>query len=287
LTPPRSVCVLYHPRVHGNSDRLTEIEAFLAKLGVASWRHERDAGSRGLARRMRDTALVLTLGGDGTFLFGARLAGPHGVPVLGINLGRLGLLTELEPDGVEAGLTRFLDGDYRVEQRTLLSAALVRGAKVRERSLGLNEVMVHRSPSLKLIRFEMAMDQQQIGTIDADGVLVATATGSTAYSLALGGPILEPTLSDLVLVPMNPFALSVRPIVLNPDVEVRITLANNGASVVTDGYLTWTAEPGDAIRVHSFRRRLKLVRFGPPADFYRILREKIGWGTPLVPRPHA
>ena len=287
MTLPSSVCVLYHPRVHGQDDRLIGVESVLARLGVESWRHERDGGSGGLAERMRNTALVLTLGGDGTFLFGARLAGPHGVPVLGVNLGRLGLLTELEPDGVESGLRRFLDGDYRVEERTMLSAALRRAGRVRERSLGLNEVMVHRSPSLKLIRFEMAMDEQQIGTIDADGVLVATATGSTAYSLALGGPILEPTLPDLVLVPMNPFALSVRPIVLNPNIDVRITLAANGASVVTDGFLTWSAEPGDEIRVHAFRRRLKLVRFGPPADFYRILREKIGWGTPLVPRPHA
>lgn len=287
MTPPTSVCVLYHPRVDGRGDRLAGVDSVLAKLGVSSWRHERDAGSSAISQRMRGTSLVLTLGGDGTFLFGARLAGPHGVPVLGVNLGRLGLLTELEADGVEAGLRRFLAGDYRVEERTLIAAALVRGEKVRKRSLGLNEVMVHRSPSLKLIRFEMAMDGQRIGTIDADGVLVATATGSTAYSLALGGPILEPTLSDLVLVPMNPFALSVRPIVLNPNVEVRIKLASNAASVVTDGYLTWAAEPGDSIRVRAFRRRLKLVRFGPPDDFYRILREKIGWGTPLVPRPHA
>ena len=282
-----SVCVLYHPRVDGQGDRLAKVESIMAGLGVPTWRHERDAKAAAVARRMRDTALVLTLGGDGTFLFGARLAAPHGVPVLGVNLGRLGLLTELEPDGLEAGLSKFLAGDYRLEQRTLLAAELLRGERVLERSLGLNEVMVHRSPSLKLIRFEMAMDEQQIGVIDADGVLVATATGSTAYSLALGGPILEPTLSDLVLVPMNPFALSVRPIVLNPDVEVRITLVSNGASVVTDGYLTWAAEPADAIRVRAYRRRLKLVRFGPRDDFYRVLREKIGWGTPLVPRPHA
>ena len=279
------VCIVFHPRVDGQGDRIQAVERVLSELGLESWRHERGVAAAGVAEKLARTELVLTLGGDGTFLFGARLAGPHGVPVLGVNLGRLGLLTELEPDGVAAGLRRFLDGDYRIEERTLITAALLRGEVVVEESLGLNEVMVHRSPSLKLIRFEMAMDGQQIGTIDADGVLVATATGSTAYALALGGPILEPTLSDLVLVPMNPFALSVRPIVLNPDVDVRITLQGNGASVVTDGFLTWSAEPGDTVRVHSFARRLRLIRFGPPDDFYRILRQKIGWGTPLVPRP--
>lgn len=282
-----AVCILFHPRVEGQGDRIQAIERVLGELGVESWRHEREAPAQAVADHLSRTGLVLTLGGDGTLLYGARLAGPHGVAVLGVNFGRLGLLTELEPEGVAAGLRRFLNGDYRVEERTLITAALLRSDEVLEESLGLNEVMVHRSPSLKLIRFEMAMDGQRIGTIDADGVLVATATGSTAYALALGGPILEPTLSDLVLVPMNPFALSVRPIVLNPDVDVRITLVGNGASVVTDGFLNWAAEAGDTIRVHSFPKRLRLIRFGPPDDFYRILRQKIGWGTPLVPRPPA
>jgi NAD+ kinase len=145
--------------------------------------------------------------------------------------------------------------------------------------------MVHRTPSLKLIRFAMWMDSQEIGTIDADGVLVATATGSTAYALALGGPILEPTLPDLVLVPMNPFALTVRPIVLNPGVHVRVQLAANPASITTDGYLTWSAEAGDEIRVAAHSKRLKVVRFRGPEEFYRLLRQKIGWGAPLVPRP--
>jgi NAD+ kinase len=207
--------------------------------------------------------------------------------VLGVNLGRLGMLTELEPDGLEAGIAAFVAGDYRLEERTAISSELRRSGQLVEAALGLNETMLHRTPSLKLIRFGMWMDSQEIGTIDADGVLVATATGSTAYALALGGPILEPTLPDLVLVPMNPFALTVRPIVLNPDVHVRVVLAGNPASITTDGYLTWSAEPGDEVRVASYAKRLRVVRFGGPAEFYRLLRQKIGWGAPLVPRPQA
>jgi NAD+ kinase len=274
-------CIVHHPKVD-----LASAEVVLAAAGIESWRLERDAPGAPHAD-LATTDLVLTLGGDGTFLHGARLALPHEIPVLGVNLGRLGMLTELEPAGLEAGIARFLAGDYRLELRTAISSELHRSGRLVERGLGLNEIMVHRTPSLKLIRFGMSMDSQEIGTIDADGVLVATATGSTAYALALGGPILEPTLPDLVLVPMNPFALTVRPIVLNPGVHVVITLAANPASITTDGYLTWAAEPGDELRVGTYAKQLRVVRFRGPEEFYRLLRQKIGWGAPLVPRPHG
>jgi NAD+ kinase len=275
-------CIVHHPQVN-----LASVEGLLAAAGIEVWRLERDQPRGRLVDLLATTDLVLTLGGDGTFLHGARLALPHEIPVLGVNLGRLGMLTELEPAGLESGIARFLAGDYRLEERTAISSELRRDGKLVESTLGLNETMIHRTPSLKLIRFGMWMDSQEIGTIDADGVLVATATGSTAYALALGGPILEPTLPDLVLVPMNPFALTVRPIVLNPGVHVRVQLATNPASITTDGYLTWSAEAGDELRVAAYAKRLRVVRFRGPEEFYRLLRQKIGWGAPLVPRPHA
>ena len=276
------VCIVYHRQVD-----LARVEAILKAAGIDAWHHERNQSPAKVNDLIGATDLVLTLGGDGTFLHGARLALPHGVPILGVNLGRLGMLTELEPAGLESGIARFLAGEYRLEKRTAISSELHRSGKLIESSLGLNETMVHRTPSLKLIRFGMWMDSQEIGTIDADGVLVATATGSTAYALALGGPILEPTLPDLVLVPMNPFALTVRPIVLNPGVHVRVVLAANPASITTDGYLNWSAEAGDELRVAAYSKQLKVVRFRGPEEFYRLLRQKIGWGAPLVPRPHA
>lgn len=273
-------CLVHHPRVD-----LAHTEALLRSAGIESWRHERELSGEPFSSQLNGTDLVITLGGDGTFLHGARLALPHDVPVLGVNLGRLGMLTELEPNRFEEGMGRFLAGDYRIEERTGIGCELLHQGNVVERSLGLNEVMVHRAPSLKLIRFGMWIDSQEIGTIDADGVLIATATGSTAYALALGGPILEPTLADLVLVPMNPFALTVRPIVLNPGIHVSIQLSSNRASVTTDGYLTWAAVAGDEIRVSAYPKRLNVIRFQGPDEFYRLLRQKIGWGAPLVPRP--
>jgi NAD+ kinase len=275
-------CIVYHRQLD-----LAPVEKVLAAAGIESWRQERDQPGTKANELLATTDLVLTLGGDGTFLHGARLALPYDVPVLGVNLGRLGMLTELEPAGLESGIARFVAGDYRLEGRTAISSELHRSGRMVESSLGLNETMVHRTPSPKLIRFGMWMDSQEIGTIDADGVLVATATGSTAYALALGGPILEPTLPDLVLVPMNPFALTVRPIVLNPGVHIRIVLPGNAASITTDGYLNWSAEAGDELRVAAYSKRLKVVRFRGPEEFYRLLRQKIGWGAPLVPRPHA
>ena len=275
-------CIVRHPRVDPE-----RVESLLAGAGIESWRQERDLPAKEAGPLLATTDLVVTLGGDGTFLHGARLALPLAIPVLGVNLGRLGMLTELEPADLESGIARFVAGDYRIEERTAISSELHRSGRVVESCLGLNEAMVHRAPSLKLIRFGMWMDSQEIGTIDADGVLVATATGSTAYALALGGPILEPTLPDLVLVPMNPFALTVRPIVLNPGVHVRVRLAANAASITTDGYRTWSADPGDELRVAAYSKRLKVVRFKGPEEFYRLLRQKIGWGAPLVPRPNA
>jgi NAD+ kinase len=276
-------CIVHHPQVAVD---IKHVEGLLAAAGIEAWRLERDRLGKKDGELLAATDLVLTLGGDGTFLHGARLALPEGIPVLGVNLGRLGMLTELEPADLESGIARFAAGEFRLEERTAISSELHRSGRLVESCLGLNETMVHRTPSLKLIRFGMWMDSQEIGTIDADGVLVATATGSTAYALALGGPILEPTLPDLVLVPMNPFALTVRPIVLNPGVHVRVQLAANPASITTDGYLTWSAEGGDEIRVAAYAKRLKVVRFGGPEEFYRLLRQKIGWGAPLVPRPH-
>ncbi|TMD98710.1 MAG: NAD(+)/NADH kinase [Chloroflexi bacterium] len=188
------------------------------------------------------TGLVMTLGGDGTFLAGARLAAPAGIPILGVNLGRLGFLTEVEEPELERGLEQFF---------------------------GL----------------EIDVGGQAVGVIDADGAIVSTASGSTAYALASGGPILEPTLQDLVLVPMSPFALTVRPIVFAPGQDVTLKVVRGPAEVRVDGGRQGTpVATGDVIRCGAHERRLKVVRFSPPESFYQRLGDKLGWGRPLVPK---
>ncbi len=246
---------------------------------------ERNVPTDKAASILKDADLVLTLGGDGTFLAGARLAAPRGVPVLGVNLGRLGFLTELEAGQLEDGIRRFLDGSYRIEERTMLQVSLVRGGRTIARAIGLNEVVVDHSGEARILRLEIDVGGQRVGVIDADGAIVATASGSTAYALASGGPILEPTLRDLVLVPMSPFALTVRPIVFAPGQDITLAVVRGPAEMRVDGGRRGRAvATGDTVRCGSHPRRLKVVRFTPPESFYQRLGDKLGWGLPLVPK---
>src|SRR6202158_4081126 len=228
-----AVCILHGPRA--DAEVVARTIKALTDRKVDSWEADRDGPVTALTAKLKATTLVVTLGGDGTFLAGARLAAPRGIPILGVNLGRLGFLTELESEQLEDGLTRFLDGAYRVEERTILQVTLSRGGRNVARSIGLNEVVVDHSGEARMLRVEIAVGGQAVGVIDADGVMVATATRSTAYALASGGPILEPTLRDLVLVPMNSFALTVRPIVFPPGQDITLAVVRGPAELRIDG----------------------------------------------------
>ncbi|HEV2028739.1 MAG TPA: NAD(+)/NADH kinase [Candidatus Dormibacteraeota bacterium] len=277
-----NVCILRGPRAEQSV--IDRAIALLKDRGVEGWEGDRDGPATAIISRLKDTALVVTLGGDGTFLAGARLAAPRGIPILGVNLGRLGFLTELEEDQLDQGLVHFLDGEYRIEERTILQVVLCRGERTVARSIGLNEVVVDHSGAARMLRVEIDVGGQAVGVIDADGIMVATATGSTAYALASGGPILEPTLRDLVLVPMNPFALTVRPIVFPPGQDITLSVLRGPAEMRIDGRRGRSVATGDTVRCGSHPRRLKVIRFGPPEEFYRRLGEKLGWGRPLVPK---
>ncbi|HKW69416.1 MAG TPA: NAD(+)/NADH kinase [Candidatus Dormibacteraeota bacterium] len=246
---------------------------------------QRDAPEKTLAGIVSDCDLIVTLGGDGTFLAGAKLGAPRGIPLLGVNLGRLGFLTEIEVDELEHGLGRFVDGLYRIEERTMLQVTLSRGGRTVARAIGLNEVVVDHSGEAHILRLEIDVGGQAVGVIDADGAIVATATGSTAYALASGGPILEPTLGDLVLVPMSPFALTVRPIVFAPGQDITLKVVRGPAELRIDGGRRGRAvAAGDVVRCGSQPRPLMVVRFSPPETFYKRLADKLGWGRPLVPK---
>ena len=245
----------------------------------------RHAPATTMARFLKATDLLLTLGGDGTFLAGARLAAPRGIAILGVNHGRLGFLTEIEARDMNKGLRRYLDGRYRIEERTMLQVTLVRGHRRLAGEIGLNEVVVDHAGDARMLRLEIDVADQAVGTIDADGAIVATASGSTAYALASGGPILEPTLEDLVLVPMSPFALTVRPIVFAPKQAITLTVVRGPAEMRVDGNRRGRAvATGDVVRCGIHPRKLRVVRFSPAESFYRRLGDKLGWGRPLVPK---
>jgi NAD+ kinase len=273
--------------VHGPGAAQTVVERahhVLSDRGVETWTAGREESAAAIAPRLAKTDFVMTLGGDGTFLAGARLAAPRELPLLGVNLGRLGFLTELDEDQMESGLVRFLEGRYRMEDRNMLQVQLLRDGRSVARTIGLNEVVINRAEDARMLRVEIEVGDQGVGIIDADGVIVATATGSTAYALASGGPILEPTLGDLLLVPMNPFALTVRPIVFPPGQDVELSVVRGPAEMRVDGGRRGRAvATGDVLKCGPHPKRLKVIRFGPPEDFYKRLGEKLGWGRPLVP----
>lgn len=276
------VCIVHGPGAP--APVVNRAKRVLGDRGVEVWTAGREEPAAAIASRLQKTDLVLTLGGDGTFLAGARVAAPRGIPLLGVNLGRLGFLTELDEHQLDSGLERFLEGKYRIEERAILRVELLRGGRTVANTIGLNEVVVDRAEDARMLRVEIEVGDQGVGVIDADGVIVATATGSTAYALATGGPILEPTLRDLLLVPMNPFALTVRPIVFPPGQDITLSIVRGPAEMRVDGGRRGRAvATGDTIRCGSHPRSLKVVRFGPAEDFYRRLGEKLGWGRPLVP----
>jgi NAD+ kinase len=275
------IVFLRHPHVDAGERVLNDARRFLESVGVEvleATREDRPALPRG-------ARLIVTLGGDGTLLSAARLAAGRGIPILGVNLGRLGFLTELEAGELCAGLQRFLDGDFRFDDRMLIEVVVERAGRRVRRAVGLNELVLQRAARDGLVRLRLMVDGLEIGQIDADGLIVATATGSTAYALAAGGPILEPSLEELVLVPMSPFALTVRPIVVPREQGVTVELPRSAAVASVDGGAVWRLQPEDRIRVAGYERRLRMVRFSPPERFYALLRQKLGWGLPLVPTP--
>jgi NAD+ kinase len=275
------IAFVRHPHVDPGLPGLLAARQFLDRSAVPYCETTREDPSR----LREDTRLLVTLGGDGTLLHAARVAAERDLPVLGVNLGRLGFLTEVDVDDLCDGLRRFLEGDYRIEERTLVEVTVLREGRPVHRAVGLNEVAIQRQADAGLVRLRMLVDGQDIGEIDADGVIVATATGSTAYALAAGGPILEPTIEDLLLVPMSPFALTVRPIVLPPHQGATVELPRSAALATVDGGTVWRLRAGDRVRAAGYERRLRMVRLTPPERFWELLREKLGWGLPLVPTP--
>lgn len=276
------VAVLRHPLVQAESDAVAAMRRVLDGTGLRLLELDREALD-GFPGPLRQARVLLTLGGDGTLLHAARLATPLGIPLLGVNLGRLGFLTELEASQVGDGLRRYLAGDYRIDERTLVAITVRRQDAVVATLLGLNEAVLQRDASQAMLRLGVVVDGQTVGVFDADGAVVATSTGSTAYSLAAGGPIVDPRVEGLLLAPLNPFALTVRPIVFPPGQGLTLELVRNGGLVSVDGGSPVRLEQGDRLCAAANPDRLQLIRFSPPERFYTLLRMKLGWGLPLVP----
>jgi NAD+ kinase len=225
--------------------------------------------------------LLIAIGGDGTLLYGARLVARHNVPLLGINRGRLGFLTDVMPQDMLSAVDAALKGELEKEERTLLRACLRKADGTVEESLALNDVVLQKGATGRMLDFETRVNGRYVNTHAGDGIVVATATGSTAYALSCGGPIVEPDLDVLVLAPICAHTMSDRPVVVSGRSIIEIRLIeryDTSAQVACDGVVFGGIEPeADRLEIRAAEERITLLR-PPDHDYYRLLRSKLHWG---------
>lgn len=231
-----------------------------------------------------DSDLVIVVGGDGSLLGAARTLARYQTPVLGVNRGRLGFLTDISPDDIATRIPAVLAGEYTRESRFLLDARVVRDGVTVGRADALNDVVVNSGTSAQMIEFELYINEVFVYRQRADGLIISTPTGSTAYSLSGGGPIMHPTLDAVVLVPMFPHTLSSRPIVVDGNSEIRLDILQRNRihpPVTCDGQVNMTARPGDSVVITKKPDRLTLLH--PTGhSFYASCRDKLRWNSALV-----
>ena len=255
---------------------LRELRAFLANRGCQV-----------LAEGETDADLAIVIGGDGTMLSAARELVRHRVPLVGINQGRLGFMTDIGHQDMQRGVGAILDGNYTIEERSLIDAEIRRDGKSLLRTLALNEAVIGKGAEGRLIEFELSVDGEFVYTLRADGMIVSTPTGSTAYALSAQGPILHPAVPALTLVPLNPHTLSARPVSVSDRSVIEIALVHAlDARAHFDGLALADMAEGDRLVL---RRSADVVRFVHPPGYryFATLREKLGWSEAIERRRGA
>lgn len=227
--------------------------------------------------------LLIVVGGDGSLLHAAHTIIEQNIPVLGINRGSLGFLTDIHPTELKK-IQSILNGHYTLEERFLLTATLQNDTKMMNPEDALNEVAIIPDSVPHMIEFEIDIDDQFVCSLNSDGIIIATPTGSTAYALSGGGPILHPDLNAIVLVPMFPHSLNSRPIVVNADREIKVKITHNNKTsprISCDGHAHLSAKPGSSILIRKKEKKLQLIH---PIDYnyYEALRSKLHWGKKII-----
>ncbi|MBQ9494454.1 MAG: NAD(+)/NADH kinase [Treponema sp.] len=258
-----------------------DIARYLHEHGVACTFYQFD-GNGAAENHFAGNDFVVTLGGDGTVLFAARGCACLGIPVFPVNLGEFGFIASIEKTEWECALAQFLDGDARIDERNMIHATLSRQSFS---AVALNDIVISAETAACAISFDVSYNDMSLGTFKADGVIISTATGSTAYSASAGGPIIDPELDAIVLTTVNAFSLSSRPLVLHPDGTIGITIlpSRDRSMILTvDGQKPVPLKVGDSITIRRAPHKVKLV--GCTAEkFYGALRSKLNWSG----GPHA
>ena len=253
--------------------------AFCATKGAHGWAAESD-DTRTLVERLEGTDGLIVIGGDGTFLRAARALAQVDVPVLGVNSGHMGFLTKVEPDSLEATLADLIADRYDIEPRMMLEAAVQRAAHpdsgaASARFAALNDASIVRGAEARVLHLDVEVGDSHLATYIADGVVIATPTGSTAYSFSAGGPILDPTARNLVVTPVAAYMSSIRSVVVSAAHRVRVRLVDGPPGIVSiDGRDDYPIEVGDQVDIHALERPLRFIEPPGALPFWELLRQK-------------
>ena len=271
----KNIGIFYHPLVEATKSKAKQLQDFLASRGITAWLCS--AWESEAARsQLDDTDLVLSVGGDGTILRSAQAVVPRMIPIIGINLGKLGFMTELSADEASDKLPALLSGEGWIDERAMLLAKLSAGGQKTSTYHALNDVVVARGAIARLVRVAASLNGKHITDYKADGVIVATATGSTGYSLAAGGPILYPHSKDFLLVPIMPHLSSDYALVLPAETSVQLGVAaTQPATLSIDGYINMPLPDEAVITVKQSPHRTRFLRVHPEDTFYRSLEQKL------------
>ena len=226
-----------------------------------------------------DADLIIVLGGDGTMISTSRLIGDREVLVLGINYGSLGYLTEFRIEEMFPALEAILGGEYEVDRRVMLDADHLRGGELLATGRVLNDVVINKAALARIIEIEVTLNGLFVNSFRADGLIVSTPTGSTAYNLSAGGPIIYPSVNAVVLTPICPFTLTNRPIVVpdTADIELKLIIENEGVVLTLDGQIGYSMQENDRVLIRKSRTTFNLVQ-PPNRNYFDVLRNKLKWG---------
>ncbi|MCL1150927.1 MULTISPECIES: NAD(+) kinase [Shewanella] len=286
----KTIGLIGKPHHEGTNQTLRRLHHWLSVQGFNVIVEERvsaelgpDVCSMDLLEMGEHCDLAIVVGGDGNMLGAARVLARFDVAVIGVNRGNLGFLTDLPPDNFEDALSKVLDGEFETEHRFLLEAEVHRHGKTIASNTAVNEAVLHPGKIAHMIQFEVYIDEQFMYSQRADGMIVSTPTGSTAYSLSAGGSILTPNLQAIILVPMFPHTLSCRPIVVDASCNIKLVVSPNNdenLEVSCDGHVHLAVLPGDEIFIRRSNERLRLIH--PKGhNYFHVLRNKLGWGSKL------
>ena len=273
----KRIGILHHPKVAESQPLAAQVEAWLAQRQIETWQAS-SYDDEQLQRAVVGSSLLVVLGGDGSLLRAARFASPCHVPIFGINLGRVGFLSEAQPDNWPEKLSRVLQGNFWTENRLMLSARIQRNGRILHAFSVLNDVVVGRGRQARVVRFQLHVDGDLVTNYTADALIVATPTGSTAYSMAAGGPLLPPQLPNFVVVPVAPHLTFDRAIIFHEQAEISITVnMDHRAYLTPDGMDGILLEDGDRVLVTRSTNSCQFARVDSSGYFYRRLMGRLGY----------